>query len=99
MHRKHTISSKITSAANIYFSKSVKDYSDIFGLCPPPPVRYSPPITEHVSLHSKSNLKTWNNNKLGGGYTRKDPIIQIEELDFISEIFVYLYLEDIEWHI
>ena len=29
--------------------------TDLFRLCPP--VRYAPPVTEHVSLHSKSLCK------------------------------------------
>ena len=33
--------------------------SDLFRLCPPPPVRYAPPDTDHVSLHSKSLCKNF----------------------------------------
>ena len=32
-------------------------FLDQFHLCPPPPVRYAPPVTEHVSLNSKSLCK------------------------------------------
>ena len=57
---------------------------DLFRLCPPPPVRYAPPVTEHVPLHSKSlcknmacaseRCKYYAPAKLGGGGTNgKDP--------------------------
>ena len=39
-------------------NESLFEIRDLSRLCPPPPpVRYAPPVTEHVSLHSKSLSK------------------------------------------
>ena len=52
--------SKIIKMCEQFFKKTAPQYnsnSDLFRLCPPLPVHFAPPVTDHVSLHSKSLYK------------------------------------------